>query len=131
MALRCAKCVRSSSNCAARSARAAKVVTTTVPIVAAALADPVADGLVQSLARPGGNVTGFTIRVGSESEAKRLQLLKEMLPGVSRVGYLGSKENKDWEGPWGESVRTAAQALNVTLALWPSTHLVSTPTPTR
>ena len=98
-------------------ARAAKAVTTTVPIVAVAVADPVADGLVQSLARPGGNVTGLTIRVGSESEAKRLQLLKEMLPGVSRVAYLGSKENKDWEGPWGESVRTAAQALSVTLAL--------------
>ena len=99
------------------TARAAKAVTTTVPIVALGLADPVGDGLVQSLARPGGNVTGLTIRVGSESEAKRLQLLKEMLPGVSRVAYLGSKENKDWEGPWGESVRTAAQALSVTLAL--------------
>lgn len=97
--------------------RAAKAVTTTVPIVAVALADPVDDGFVQSLARPGGNVTGLTIRVGPEIEAKRLQLLKEMLPGVSRVAYLGSKENKDWEGPWGESVRTAAQALNVTLAL--------------
>ena len=98
-------------------ARAANAVTTTVPIVAVAVADPVADGLVQSLARPGGNVTGLTIRVGSESEAKRLQLLKEMLPGVSRVAYLSSKENKDWEGPWGESVRTAAQALSMTLAL--------------
>ena len=99
------------------AARAAKAVTTTVPIVAVAVADPVADGLIQSLARPGGNVTGLTIRVGSEIEAKRLQLLKEMLPGVSRVAYLGSKENKDWESPWGESVRTAAQALGVTLAL--------------
>jgi putative ABC transport system substrate-binding protein len=77
----------------------------------------VADGLIQSLARPGGNVTGLATRVGSESEAKRLQLLKEMLPGVSRVAYLGSKENKDWESPWGESVRTAAQALGVTLPL--------------
>jgi putative ABC transport system substrate-binding protein len=99
------------------TARAAKGVTTTVPIVAVAVADPVADGLVQSLARPGANITGLTIRVGSESEAKRLELLKEMLPGVSRVAYLGSKENKDWEGPWGESVRTAAQALSVTLVL--------------
>jgi putative tryptophan/tyrosine transport system substrate-binding protein len=62
-------------------------------------------GLVESLARPGGNVTGLTIRVGSESEARRQQLLNEMLPGVFRVAYLGSKENKDWEGPWGESVQ--------------------------
>jgi ABC-type uncharacterized transport system substrate-binding protein len=40
-----------------------------------------------------------------------------MLPGVSRVAYLGSKENKDWVRPWGQSVRTAAQALGVTLVL--------------
>jgi putative ABC transport system substrate-binding protein len=98
-------------------ARAAKAATTTVPIVAVAVADFVADGLVQSLARPGGNVTGLMIRVGSESEAKRLQLLKELLPSVSRVAYLGSKENKDWEEPRGQSVRTAAQVLGVTLAL--------------
>src|SRR5262245_42496042 len=99
------------------AARAAKAVTTTVPIVAIGVGDPVGDGLVQSFARPGGNVTGLMIRVGSESEAKRLQLLKEMLPSISRVVYLGSKENKDWDSPWGESVRTAAQALSVTLAL--------------
>jgi putative tryptophan/tyrosine transport system substrate-binding protein len=55
------------------AARAAKAVTATVPIVAVGVADLVADGLVESLARPGGNVTGLTIRVGSESEAKRLQ----------------------------------------------------------
>jgi len=99
------------------TARAAKAVTTTVPIVAAAVNDPVGDGLVQSLGRPGGNITGLTIRVGSEIEAKRLELLKEMLPGVSRVAYLGSKENQDWEAPWGKSVRTAAQAMGVTLVL--------------
>ncbi len=40
-----------------------------------------------------------------------------MLPGVSRVAYLGSKEDKDWESPWGQSVRTAAQALGVALVL--------------
>jgi putative ABC transport system substrate-binding protein len=97
------------------TARAAKAVTTTVPIVAAAVNDPVGDGLVQSLGRPGGNITGLTIRVGPEIEAKRLELLKEMLPGVSRVAYLGSKENKDWEAPWGNSVRGAAQVLGVTL----------------
>ncbi len=96
-------------------ARAAKAVTTTVPIVMATSADPVGEGLVQSLARPGGNITGFTLAVGPEIEAKRLELLRAMLPGVSRVAYLGSKENKDWESPRGQSVRTAAQALGVTL----------------
>src|SRR5262245_24865528 len=79
--------------------------------------DPVGAGLVQSLARPGGNVTGLTLVVGPEIEGKRLEIFREALPGVSRVAYLGSKEEKDWEGPWGQSVRTAAQALGVTLVL--------------
>jgi ABC-type uncharacterized transport system substrate-binding protein len=97
--------------------RAAKAVTTTVPIVMAVSADPVGTGLVQSLARPGGNITGTTIYVGPEFEAKRLELLREMLPGVSHVAYLASKEDKDWERPHGKSVRTAAQTLGVTLVL--------------
>jgi len=101
--------------------RAAKAVTTTVPIVTAVSADPVGEGIVQSLARPGGNITGLTNSAGPEIEAKRLELLREMLPRVSRVAYLGSKEDKDWESPNGKSVRTAAQALGVTLALAEST----------
>jgi putative ABC transport system substrate-binding protein len=99
------------------AARAAKAVTTTVPIVMAVSVDPVGNGLVQSLAHPGGNITGLTIYVGPELEAKRLELLREMLPGASRVAYLGSKEDKDWESPWGKSVRTAAQGLGVPLML--------------
>jgi putative ABC transport system substrate-binding protein len=110
--------------------RAAKTVTTTVPIVMATAEDPVGAGLVQSLARPGGNVTGLMLVVGPEIEGKRLEIFREALPGVSRVAYLGSKEEKDWEGPWGQSVRTAAQALGVTLVL-PSFRPVSTPTPSR
>ena len=98
-------------------ARAAKAVTTTVPIVMATSGDPVGEGIVQNLARPGGNITGLTLAVGPEIEAKRLELLRAMLPGVSRVAYLGSKDNKDWESPRGQSVRTAAQALGVTLVL--------------
>jgi len=86
-------------------AQTAKAVTTTVPIVMAASVDPVGDGIVQSLARPGGNITGLTSVAGPEIEAKRLELLKAMLPGISRVAYLGSKENKDWKRPWGQSVR--------------------------
>ena len=98
-------------------ARVAKAVTTTVPIVMTGVTDPVGEGLVQSLARPGGNITGLTNVVGPEIEAKRLELLKELLPGVSRIAYLASKENKDWEASWGKSVRAAAQALGVTLVL--------------
>ena len=96
-------------------AQAAKAVTTTVPIVMASSSDPVGARLVRSLARPRGNITGVTIQVGPEIEAKRLELLRAMLPGVSRVAYLANKEGKEWESPWGKSVQTAARALGVTL----------------
>jgi len=98
-------------------AKVAKQITTSVPIVMASSTNPVGEGLVQSIARPGGNITGLTTLVGPEVEAKRLELLRAMLPGVSRVAYLGSKEDKDWESPWGQSVRTAARAVGVTLVL--------------
>ncbi len=97
--------------------RVAKAVTTTVPIVMTGVTNPVGEGIVQSLARPGGNITGLTSLVGPEFEAKRLELLKELLPSASRVAYLASKENGDWEASWGKSVRAAAQALGVTLVL--------------
>ena len=97
--------------------RAAKAVTTTVPIVMATSGDPVGEGFVQSLARPGGNITGLTIRAGPEIGAKRLELLRDALPGVSRIAYFASKEDKEWERPYGKSVRAAAQVLGVTLLL--------------
>src|SRR5262245_30389256 len=97
--------------------RAAMAITKTVPIVMATAEDPVGAGLVQSLARPRGNVTGLMLVVGPEIEGKRLEIFREALPRVTRVAYLGSKQEKDWEGPWGQSVRTAAQALGVTLVL--------------
>jgi putative ABC transport system substrate-binding protein len=67
------------------AALAAKAASTTVPIVFGIAADPVERGLVDSLARPGGNMTGFT---QGDYSAKRLQTLKEAVPGMSRVGYL-------------------------------------------
>jgi putative ABC transport system substrate-binding protein len=67
---------------------AAMTATTTIPIVMASSADPVSAGLVASLARPGGNVTGIAQDTGDEQHVKRLQLLKEALPSRSRVGIL-------------------------------------------
>jgi putative tryptophan/tyrosine transport system substrate-binding protein len=69
------------------AARAAKQATSIIPIVGLAMADPVEDELVVSLARPGGNVTGTTF-LGPELVAKRLQLLSEVVPQHSRVAVL-------------------------------------------
>jgi len=89
--------------------RAAKQATKTIPIVMVILGDPVATGLVDSLARPGGNVTGLT-RLTRELSGKRLELLKEVVPGISRVGVLGDANAsgfKDYE--------TAARELKIQL----------------
>jgi len=69
------------------AAQAAKRATSTIPIVMAAVADPVASGLVASLARPGGNLTGHSLML-SELGATRLQLLKETIPRLARVAVL-------------------------------------------
>jgi putative ABC transport system substrate-binding protein len=69
------------------AARAANRATTTIPIVAIGMADPVGDGLVVSLAHPGGNVTGTSF-LGPELVAKRVQLLKEIVPALSRLAVL-------------------------------------------
>ena len=81
------------------AARAAKEATSTIPILAIAMADPVADGLVASLARPGGNVTGTTF-LGPELVAKRLQLLREVVPGLSRVAALWHPRGRTANAPW-------------------------------
>ena len=69
------------------AARAAQQATTTIPIVVPVMGDPVGDGLVASLARPGGNITGLTF-LGPQLVPKRLALLKEALPSASRVAAL-------------------------------------------
>jgi putative ABC transport system substrate-binding protein len=75
------------------SALAAKQATTTIPIVFATATDPVASGLVASLARPGGNITGLSLFAGMEIVGKSLQLLKEAVPKVSRVAVLWNPAN--------------------------------------
>jgi putative tryptophan/tyrosine transport system substrate-binding protein len=69
------------------TARAAKQATNSIPIIAAVMADPVGDELVANLARPGGNVTGTTF-LGPELVPKRLQLLRDVVPGLARVAAL-------------------------------------------
>src|SRR5215467_14375827 len=87
--------------------------TTAVPIVMAAGGDPIGVGVVASLARPGGNVTGFTIVPGPEFHAKRLQYLKDAIPNLSRVAYLATRG--EWESTAGNAIRAAAMALGLTL----------------
>jgi putative ABC transport system substrate-binding protein len=69
------------------AARAAQQATSTIPIVVVAMGDPVGDGLVASLARPGGNITGLTF-LGPELASKRLDLLKQAVPNASRIAAL-------------------------------------------
>ena len=69
------------------AALAAKQATSTIPIFFIAIGDPVATGLVSSLARPGGNVTGFSILV-VKLNAKRFELLSELVPGARVIGLL-------------------------------------------
>jgi putative ABC transport system substrate-binding protein len=71
-----------------------KEATSTIPIVAFT-ADPVQDGLVTSLARPGGNITGVSVDAGLELWGKRLQLFREVVPTISKLAILGSKINPD------------------------------------
>jgi putative ABC transport system substrate-binding protein len=72
--------------------RAAKQATKTIPIVMITTTDPVAAGLIESLARPGGNITGLTL-LARELSGKRLELLKEVIPTVSRVGFLSRADS--------------------------------------
>jgi len=72
--------------------QAAKAATTTIPIVMIGIGDPVRTGLVASLARPGGNITGNTV-ISPDLGAKRLEILREAIPRVSRVGYLANPDN--------------------------------------
>src|SRR5262249_44040237 len=69
--------------------RAAKKATGTIPIVTSLVSDPVENGFIASLARPGGNITGLT-SLGGELSGKRLELVKETIPRLSRVMVLGN-----------------------------------------
>ena len=93
------------------AAEAARKATTTIPIVMVNAADPVEAGLVQSLARPGGNVTGLSAQLTPEIRAKQLQLLKEAVPGLARVAIVRRAELA--AGPVWKDYETAGQALKL------------------
>src|SRR5258705_5534265 len=95
------------------AAQALKAATATIPIVVAIISDPVASGLVDSLARPGGNLTGFSI-VAPELGGKRLQLLKELVPHVSSVAVLLNTRNPQSQIELKE-MRSAAQEMRLQL----------------
>jgi putative tryptophan/tyrosine transport system substrate-binding protein len=94
-------------------ARAAKAATSTIPIVFAYGGDPVSDGLVASLNRPGGNVTGATF-IGTALTSKRMGLLREILPQVSNVALLVNPKGTLAEVQINEA-KAAAQALSLNL----------------
>ncbi|MFQ5553527.1 MAG: ABC transporter substrate-binding protein, partial [Thermoplasmata archaeon] len=95
------------------AARATKQATRTIPIVMLVEGDPVRAGLVASLARPGGNVTGMTALV-PELSGKRLELLKEAVTGLTRVGVLWNPADPDKAVEWRET-QPAARLLGVEL----------------
>jgi putative ABC transport system substrate-binding protein len=95
------------------AALALKKATRTIPIVFVGSGDPVAAGLIDSLARPGGNITGFT-QIGSVLAGKRLELLKETVPKLSRVAVLWNPPDPNTEQQWRES-QLAARELGLQL----------------
>jgi ABC-type uncharacterized transport system substrate-binding protein len=88
------------------AARAAKEATSTIPIVMAAIGEPLGTGIVASLAHPGGNVTGFSAFV-NELAGKRVELIKEVVPGVTRVGFFNNMSNPVIPPQWEETQRAA------------------------
>jgi len=88
--------------------RAAKDATRVIPIIGLSLNDPIKDGLVQSLAHPGENVTGMSM-LNSEVSGKRLELLKETVPKLSRVAVLWNPQFPEAAGQWKESQKVARE----------------------
>ena len=97
----------------APSAQAAKEATREIPIVMTVLVDPAAAGLVASLARPGGNITGLSM-VAPELVGKQLELLKQVVPKISRVAVLGNPANPG-TAPQLREAKAAAPALGLQL----------------
>jgi putative ABC transport system substrate-binding protein len=92
--------------------RAFKEETDNIPVVGI-MADPVAFGIVASVARPGGNITGVSVEAGLEIWAKRLQILQEVVPTATRVGYVASRLM--WGNPQAGAMLAAAKEAGILL----------------
>jgi ABC-type uncharacterized transport system substrate-binding protein len=93
---------------------AAKAATNDIPIVIGAAGDLVERGVVQSLARPGGNITGLTL-LSNELDAKRIELLKQIVPTIRRIAILVNSSNPSWRGRPGDLLPLTSN-LGVTLS---------------
>jgi putative ABC transport system substrate-binding protein len=98
------------------AAQAARQATSTIPIVMSAVADPVGQGVIRNLARPGGNVTGLAWLTQAEIEGKHLELLKQAVPGLVRVATLvNPMAVSDPDGSRARAIGTAARSLGLDL----------------
>jgi putative tryptophan/tyrosine transport system substrate-binding protein len=95
--------------------QAAKDATRTIPIIMAAVNDPVASGFVASFKRPGGNITGLGT-LSSEIEGRRLQMLTEIVPGLVRVAILSNPKNPT-DALYRKQTQAAAQSLGIDLQI--------------
>jgi putative tryptophan/tyrosine transport system substrate-binding protein len=86
-----------------------------IPVVMAAVGDPVATGLVASLARPGGNITGLTV-YSAELTGKRLEMIKEVVPRASRIGVLASRIDDVYGEVFLRETKSAAKELSMLLS---------------
>lgn len=89
-----------------------RAVTNTIPIVAF-MVDPLEARLVTNMARPGGNLTGITLDAGIEIWGKRLEMLKEAIPSITNVAFLGMRDG--WDGSSGRFLRDASGRLGISL----------------
>ena len=98
-----------------------KRITTSIPVVMVLVGDPVGSGLVESLARPGGNITGTSL-MATETASKRLQLLREVVPTVRRVAVLGNRRNAAVARSWTETQEAGSRMGMKILSVDVQTH---------
>jgi putative ABC transport system substrate-binding protein len=100
-----------------READAAKRATASIPIVSVLHPDLVGAGLAQSLAQPGGNVTGLTVMEGSELDGKRIEMLKQAVPGLQKMALMSSRTRDEYkpDSPRRRASDTVARSLNLSL----------------